>query len=127
MKLLLDTHTFLWWDNEPAKLSRNVLNACFDPQNTLFLSVVSVWELQIKLQIGKLDLRLPLSDVLDDHRRKGLLIVSLEVTDILGLAALPMIHRDPFDRLLVSQARRTGFPLVSRDPLIANYGVTTLW
>lgn len=127
MKLLLDTHTFLWWDNEPAKLSRNVLNACFDPQNTLFLSVVSVWELQIKLQIGKLDLRLPLSDVLDDHRRKGLLIVSLEVTDILGLAALPMIHRDPFDRLLVSQARRTGFPLVSRDPLIANDGVTTLW
>lgn len=127
MNLLLDTHAFLWWDNEPAKLSRNVLNACFDPHNQLFLSIASIWELQIKLQLGKLALRMPLADVLDDHRAKGLLIASLEVEDILGLAALPTIHRDPFDRLLVSQARRGGFQLVTRDPLIVNYGVATLW
>ncbi len=127
MRLLLDTHAFLWWDNEPAKLSRNVLSACFDPQNQLFLSIVSVWELQIKLQLGKLELRLPLLNVLEDHRRKGLLIAGLEVEDILGLSALPMVHRDPFDRLLVAQARRGGFQFVTRDPLIASYGLTTLW
>ena len=127
MKLLLDTHAFLWWDNEPAKLSRKVLDACFDSRNQLFLSIASVWELQIKLQLGKLALRLPLSDVLDDHRRKGLLIAGLEVADVLGLAALPIIHRDPFDRLIVSQVRRGGYHLVSRDPLVGSYAVPFFW
>ena len=127
MKLLLDTHAFVWWDSDKAQLSHRVLQACLDPRNHLFLSIVSIWEMQIKAQLGKLTLRLPLRDLVEDHRRRGLLIASVEIEDILGLAALPMIHRDPFDRLLVSQVRRGGYQLVSRDPLLAGYGVSILW
>ncbi len=127
MNLLLDTHAFVWWDSDKAQLPPRVLSAFFDPQNRLHLSIVSVWEMQIKAQLGKLTLRLPLRELLDDHRRKGLLVAGIEVEDVLGLAALPTIHRDPFDRLIVSQALRGGYRLVSRDPIIANYGVTILW
>ena len=128
MNLLLDTHAFLWWDADAAQLSPNAYRACYNRGNTLFLSLVSIWEIQIKVQIGKLRLRLPsLRDVLDEHRRDGLQFLMPAEEDVLGLAALPMIHRDPFDRLLVSQARRGGFHLVTRDPLIANYGVAILW
>lgn len=63
MKLLLDTHAFIWWDSEPAKLSPQVLSLCQDRQNTLFLSAASVWEMQIKLQMGKLKLTLPLAEL----------------------------------------------------------------
>ena len=127
MNLLLDTHAFVWWDSDQAQLSPRALTALLDPRNQLFLSIVSVWEMQIKAQLRKLMLRLPLRDLVDDHRRKGLLIAHIEVDDALGLAELPMIHGDPFDRLLVSQARRGGFSLVSRDPLLTGYEVPILW
>ena len=86
-----------------------------------------MWELQIKLQLGKLALRLPLSSGLADQHRKGMQIANVEIEDVLGLAALPMLHRDPFDRLIVSQALRGGYRLVTRDPLVTSYGVPTLW
>ena len=113
MNLLLDTHAFVWWDSDQARLSARAMAAFLNPQNKMFLSVVSVWEMQIKAQLGKLTLRLPLRDLVDDHRRRGLLIAHIEVDDTLGLAELPMLHGDPFDRLLISQARRGGFQLVS--------------
>ena len=107
MKLLFDTHAFIWWDNNQTRLSRKALAASLDPANTRSLSIVSVWELQIKTQLGKLTLRLPLVDVLDDQRsNNGLIIEPVTVEDVLGLADLPPIHRDLFDRLLVAQARR---------------------
>ncbi len=127
MNLLLDTHAFVWWDSDKAQLSRSALQACQNPQNNLFLNLASVWEMQIKAQLGKLSLRLPLRDLVRDHRRRGLSIASLEVEDIFGLAALPMIHRDPFDRLLISQAKQGGYQLVRRDPLLGGYGVAILW
>ena len=127
MNLLLDTHAFIWWDSDQAQLSPRALTALLDPRSQLFLSIVSVWEMQIKAQLGKLTLRLPLRDLVDDHRRKGMLIAHIEVDDALGLAELPMIHGDPFDRLLISQARRGNFRLVSRDSQIAGYDVPILW
>jgi PIN domain nuclease of toxin-antitoxin system len=64
MKLLLDTHTFIWWDSDPDKLSPRVLNHCLDGQHSLMLSVASVWEMQVKLQLGKLKLTLPLAELI---------------------------------------------------------------
>ena len=113
MKLLLDTHAFIWWDNDQTRLSGVALAACLDPVNQLCLSVASIWELQIKMQLGKLTLRVPLPDVLADQQRNGMVIEAVTVEDVLGLSALPMHHRDPFDRLLVAQARRSGFHLVA--------------
>lgn len=84
--------------------------------------------MQIKIQLGKLSMRLELADVLrEQQERNGLQLEAVTIEDILGLSQLPPHHRDPFDRILVSQARRGGFHLVSHDPEIARYDVTWMW
>lgn len=128
MKLLLDTHTFIWWDNEPARLSATAREAFHDAGNTLHLSLGSVWELQIKAQLGKYQLRLLLIELLRDHQqRNALRIEPVELEDILALSALPAHHRDPFDRILIAQAKRGAYRLVTCDPEIAKYDVEVLW
>jgi PIN domain nuclease of toxin-antitoxin system len=128
VKLLLDTHAFIWWDGDASKLSAAALAACQSPANSLHLSLASIWELQIKLQLGKLSLHLPLADVLrDQQRQNGLVLEPVTLEDILGLSALSAFHRDPFDRLIVSQAKRGGFHLVTHDPQLARYPVAVLW
>ncbi len=128
MKLLLDTHVFIWWDGDQTKLSAKVLAACKSPANTLHLSLASVWEMQIKAQLGKLTLRLPLADILrDEQQRNGLQIEAITLDDILALSKLPSLHRDPFDRMLIVQAQRRDFQIVSHDAELARYGVATLW
>ena len=128
MKLLLDVHAFVWWDGQKEKLSAAALAACESRANTLHFSLASVWEMQIKHQLGKLTLRQPLDNLLREHeQRNGLLLETVTRTDILALSTLPPHHRDPFDRILVAQAKRGGFRLVSCDPEIARYDVEVLW
>jgi PIN domain nuclease of toxin-antitoxin system len=128
VKLLLDTHAFIWWDGDQSKLSAAALGACQSLANSLHLSLASVWELQIKMQLGKLALRLPLADVLrDQQQQNGLALEPLTLEDILALSALPTLHRDPFDRLIIAQANRRGFHLVTHDPELARYPVPVLW
>lgn len=103
MKLLFDTHAFIWWDGDASKLSTAALAACQSQANSLHLSLASIWELQIKLQLGKLSLRLPLADVVrDQQHQNGLVLEPVTLEDILALSALPALHRDPFDRLLIA-------------------------
>lgn len=103
MKLLLDTHAFIWWDSEPAKPSPQVLSLCQDRQNTLFLSAASVWEMQIKLQMGKLKLTLPLAELIESQQQtNNLQILPVLLTHVLALEHLPAHHKDPFDRLLIA-------------------------
>ena len=128
MKLLLDTHAFISWDGDQTRLSADVLAVCESPENTLHLSLASVWEMQIKAQLGKLTLRLPLADVLrEQQQRNGLQIEPITLDDILALSNLPPLHRDPFDRMLIAQTQRGGFQLISHDAEIARYGVAALW
>ncbi len=128
MKLLLDTHAFIWWDGEPTRLSAAALGACQAPENSLHVSLASVWEIQIKMHLGKLRLRLPLRDVVrEQQERNGLVLEPVTLEAVLGLSMLPPHHRDPFDRILVSQAMLGGFELVSGDPEIKRYSVQTLW
>ena len=128
MKLLLDTHAFIWWDGDQSKLSAAALGACQSLANSLHLSLASVWELQIKMQLGELALRLPLADVLrDQQQQNGLALEPVTLEDILALSALPTLHRDPFDRLIIAQANRRGFHLVTHDPELARYPVAVLW
>ena len=85
MKLLFDTHAFIWWDGDQSKLSAAALAACQSPVNSLHLSLASVWELQIKMQLGKLALHLPLADVLrDQQQQNGLVLEQVTLEDILG-------------------------------------------
>jgi PIN domain nuclease of toxin-antitoxin system len=128
MKLLLDTHTFIWWDSEPAKLSPQALAVCQDRQNVLLLSVVSVWEIQIKFQLGKLRLALPMKEIVETQRQtNNIEILPMALAHVLALENLPAHHKDPFDRLLVAQAMVEGAVLVSGDPNIAKYAVQVVW
>ncbi len=128
MKLLLDTHTFIWWDSQPARLSPRVLTLCQDQANTLLLSVASVWEIQIKHQLGKLQLAMPLADLIASHQQSNSLrVLPVELPHVLALDNLPMHHRDPFDRLLITQAQVEGIVLLSGDAVFAQYPVEVLW
>ena len=123
MKLLLDTHTFIWWDSDPARLSAVALAALRDPANTVWLSVVSVWEILIKAQLGKLSVRLPLPDIVAQQRVNGLQVLPVTLPHSLALEGLPTIHKDPFDRVLIAQAIAEGAELVSADHVFVQYPV----
>jgi PIN domain nuclease of toxin-antitoxin system len=128
VKLLLDTHTFIWWDSEPDRLSPQALALCQDRRNILLLSVVSVWEMQIKLQLGKLRLALPLKEIIETQQQtNNIEILPVTLAHVLALENLPVHHKDPFDRLLVAQAMVEGAALVSGDPNIARYAVQIVW
>lgn len=128
MKLLLDTHAFLWWDSDPSKLSPPALSACQDPGNTLLFSVASAWEIQIKVQLTKLKLNVPLADVIAAQQQTNrILVLPISLDHVIALEHLPVLHKDPFDRLLVAQARVEGAALVSGDGQLKAYSVTHLW
>jgi PIN domain nuclease of toxin-antitoxin system len=128
MKLLLDTHTFIWWANEPEKLSERAVAACQGSSNTLILSVVSVWEMQIKMQLGKLRISRPIEELIKTQQQtNGLQVLSVELAHVLDLANLPSHHKDPFDRLLIAQANIEGATLVSVAPVFTSYSVQLLW
>jgi PIN domain nuclease of toxin-antitoxin system len=128
MKLLLDTHAFIWWDSEPARLSPQALALCQDRENALLLSVVSIWEMQIKLQLGKLGLALPLREIVESQcQTNNVEVLPITLAHVLALENLPVHHKDPFDRLLVAQAIVEEVVLVSGDPNIAKYPVQVVW
>src|SRR5438067_10689879 len=109
MRLLLDTHTFIWWSGSSSSLSSCALSLCKDPANTLLLSVVSVWEMQIKHQAGKLQLTVPLDQLIAGHQQSNnLQVLPVELAHVLALDTLPTHHKDPFDRLLIAQAKVEG-------------------
>ncbi|MBI5472502.1 MAG: type II toxin-antitoxin system VapC family toxin [Ignavibacteriae bacterium] len=128
MKLLLDTHTFLWWDNEPERLSTTAFDLCADVENTLILSVVSVWEMQIKHQLGRLQLRKELRDLVASQRKHNKVkILSLSLEHIYSLSRLPFHHKDPFDPALVAQTEADGLSLLSVDPIMRRYTHRVIW
>src|SRR5262245_15598857 len=127
MRCLFDTHTFIWLDSDPARLSPRVRAVCYDPANALLLSVASIWEMQIKLQLGKLTLKLPLPGLIASQRKNGVNILPISVRHVLGLDALPLHHKDPFDRILIAQANIENLALLSIDPAFAPYPVRVIW
>ncbi|HEY0078617.1 MAG TPA: type II toxin-antitoxin system VapC family toxin [Pyrinomonadaceae bacterium] len=128
MRLLLDTHTFIWWFSEPEKLSTRAQNLLADAANELLLSVVSVWEMQIKIQLGKLRLTIPLRELIEGQEQtNGLQILPVQLEHVLALEALPARHKDPFDRLLIVQADAEEAYLVSMDKVFSDYSVKLLW
>lgn len=122
MKLLLDTHVFLWFINRDARLPTKMRDAVRDLSNQAHLSVVSFWEISIKYQLGKLPLPqaperyIPLKRL--QHQMADL---PLDEASVVQLANLPSVHRDPFDRMLVCQALEHGLTLVTVDPVFHSY------
>ena len=127
MKLLLDTHIFIWWADQPEKLSRTTLSALEDEANELLLSVASVWEMQIKILLGKLKLSLSLKEILKNQQETNDLTVSpVTLTHVLALDALPFHHKDPFDRLLLAQSIEEDLTIVTADSQFSAYPVKLL-
>jgi PIN domain nuclease of toxin-antitoxin system len=128
MRLLLDTHTFIWWDSDPGKLSLRALELCQDRMNSILLSVVSIWEMQIKSQLGKLNFSLPLAELVKSQlEMNNLEILPIQLEHVLALEGLPTPHKDPFDRLLIAQASIEDAIIVSSDSQFGQYPVKVIW
>ncbi|MGA2177611.1 MAG: type II toxin-antitoxin system VapC family toxin [Verrucomicrobiota bacterium] len=128
MRLLLDTHAFIWADSLPEKLSPAAKMACEDPANELILSVASVWEMQLKITLGKLALRKPLRSMIADWtEQNAVVILPVRLEHIFHLETLSARHKDPFDRLLIAQALAESLTIVSHDRAFPQYNIPVIW
>lgn len=128
MRVLIDTHVFIWWTSDVKKLSTRVYDLLIDPNTDAVLSTISIWEMQIKSSLGKLQFKTTLSELVDDeieHNRIDLLPLSL--SHIYALSNLPLYHRDPFDRMLIAQSIESDLQIISIDEKFDRYGVNRLW
>ncbi len=128
MALLLDTHAFLWFIDDDPKLSRLAVERIGNPAERVVVSVVCAWEIVIKISIGKLTLDRPLPDLWPESLLSNA-FETLNVTPahIFALASLPLHHRDPFDRLLIAQARTENLSIVSADSAFDAYAIERIW
>jgi PIN domain nuclease of toxin-antitoxin system len=127
MRILLDTHIFLWFISGDTQLSTDVRDAIRDPDNEVYLSAVSVWESIVKYQLGKL----PLPDHPETYLPKQrdlhqIASLALDEMSVVQLAKLPLLHRDPFDRMLICQALQNGLTIATVDTAIRTYSVNVI-
>lgn len=128
MPLLLDTHTFLWFVLNDPRLSGTAGTLLRDAGNQVFLSVASVWEMAIKVSIGKLPLAQPIDILIPEQlARNDFRLLPIELAHVTRVSTMPLHHRDPFDRLLAAQSLTERMPLVSGDSVLDGYGLTRLW
>src|SRR5438874_676644 len=128
MKLLLDTHTFLWFIMGNPNLSAKARAAIESITNEKYVSVASVWEIAIKVSVGKLSLSAPFSSLIPEQlSANGFELLNLEVAHASALIRLPFHHRDPFDRLLIAQAMVEQMQIVSVDSAFDAYPISRLW
>jgi PIN domain nuclease of toxin-antitoxin system len=128
MKLLLDTHIFIWLIDGNQNLSQTARCAIEDENNSLYLSIASLWEITIKTSLGKLELGIPLEEIIVNFiLPAGIEILPIHLPHLLVLQTLPFYHRDPFDRLLISQAKSESLVIVSEDNMFAQYEIEMRW
>ncbi|MGH9381247.1 MAG: type II toxin-antitoxin system VapC family toxin [Thermoanaerobaculia bacterium] len=126
--LLLDTHTFLWFVFDDPRLSVPAAAAISDAEVEPILSIASLWEITIKRQLGKLDLGMDLTTFFRRYiEERSVTVLSIESSHLIAYDELPLHHRDPFDRLLVAQARALDAPIVTADPNFEGYELEIVW
>jgi PIN domain nuclease of toxin-antitoxin system len=123
LRILVDTHIFIWCDREPGAVAPVLLAALRDPSNDVFVSVASVWEIAIKRATGKLQFATPIAQTVESV---GFELLPITASHAEHAGGLPRHHRDPFDRLLVAQAMIEGMALATQDPQMRAYGVPLL-
>jgi PIN domain nuclease of toxin-antitoxin system len=124
VKLLLDSHAFLWWLAEDPKLKAEARQVMADPSSIVHVSAASIWELSIKAALGKLDL--DGADLVEEIEANGFVELPILARHSLAAANLPRHHEDPFDRMLIAQAQIEGLTIVTRDSAFRAYGVGLL-
>jgi PIN domain nuclease of toxin-antitoxin system len=127
VKILLDTHIFIWAIMGDPRLTQAQRELYTDKRNELFLSVVSVWEIVLKAGLGKLRMPVPaVSFVARQLKQNRISLLAIHLSHLAALETLPPLHRDPFDRLLVAQAKAEGMTILSVDSKLPQYGVSVL-
>lgn len=128
MRALLDTHTFLWWNLDDPNLSTTARDFISDGRNEIYLSAASTWEIAIKAAKGRLELPDPPDRYVAERMRlHRFLALPIEISHTLQVYALPPIHADPFDRLLVAQSQMEGLPILTADTAIKRYQIDVIW
>lgn len=127
MRLLLDTHTFLWFYNGSERLSFSAESLITDPGNECFVSIASIWEMGIKISIGKLELRVDFAGLATFMETNRIVLLPISFGHIEKLQQLPFYHRDPFDRLLIAQALDEELTLISKDAVFDQYPASIIW
>jgi len=128
VNLLLDTHSFIWFVEDNQSLSAHARMLIEEPTNEVFLSIASVWEMAIKVSLGKLDLSQPFDLFIPNQLLlNDITLLDITVSHTLRVATLPFHHRDPFDRLLIAQSLVEGMPFIGIDSVFDTYGVNRLW
>ena len=124
MRLLLDTHAYLWWESGSPYLSGTAREAISDPHNEVCVSIVTLWEIAVKVRIGKLDA--DLAQLMEGMGENGFRPLGVQPEHVLETVRLPLHHKDPFDRLLIATARIEGLTLISDDERLPLYPVDLL-
>jgi PIN domain nuclease of toxin-antitoxin system len=127
VKLLLDTHAFLWFASGDRRLSRKARAAMEADDAELYLSAATVWEMAIKASLGRLTLATSVDAYLAEKVAEGYRMTPVTWAQAAAVQQLPFHHRDPFDRLLAAQARTERYPIVTRDRVFRKYGVDVIW
>ena len=128
MKLLLDTHTLLWFVAGDSRLSDAARVAIESQENEPLVSIASVWEMGIKISLSKLDLGMPLDEFIREHiEGNGIGVLDIALAHVVRIVPMPFHHRAPFDRLLIAQAQEEEIQIVGCDPAFAAYGVNLIW
>ena len=125
MSYLLDTHAFIWWLNDSPDLSLTARKIISNPTNSIFVSHTSYWEIAIKVSIGRLTF--PLESIDSELQLNGFDLLPIKTSHILHSASLPMLHRDPFDRMLIAQTQIEKLSLVTVDQHIQKYELSWVW
>ncbi|HON91720.1 MAG TPA: type II toxin-antitoxin system VapC family toxin [Sedimentisphaerales bacterium] len=128
MNLLLDTHAFLWFIDGSAKLSQRARELIEDQGNAKLVSVASLWEMGLKMSLGRLELAQPFGDLIPRQMElNGFGLLPVRISHIARIISLPFQHRDPFDRMIVAQCVAEGLSVVSLDSVFDKYSVQRLW
>jgi PIN domain nuclease of toxin-antitoxin system len=128
MKLLLDTHIFLWMNDDPQQLTQTVKTLCSSGEHEFFLSMASPWEMQIKSQMGTLSLAMPIDELVSKNRlENNIKLLPIELSHISYLEQLPQHHKDPFDHIIIAQAIIEGMTVITVDHAFDNYFARVMW
>ena len=127
MKLLLDTHAFIWFVENDANLPIKLKTQIEDTDNEIFISIVSLWEIAIKTSLGKLEMAIDLPTIINKIEENGFVILPIFPEHTVCVASLPFHHKDPFDRILIAQTIVEKLKIISKDGIFDSYGVDWFW
>lgn len=127
MNLLLDTHTYIWFSANKPELSEIVKKMVEDSENSAYISIANLWEMSIKISLGKLAIDKDFKEVIKDLTESGIEILPISFEHVLRSSSLPFYHRDPFDRIIIAQSMCEGMKLLSADIIFDQYTHERIW